>query len=380
MATIKVYPRIDRPNKQGLVSIQIEIQNKGFKVYHMIPTVRILPENWDNVRVCVKSTQNNHQGMNRIIEKEHSNVKKIVMDMEYETGGFNRHALRIKLAGQDDKDFYDFWERTIKTRDTNLVFNTLRTYTTSYNKLKEFRKSLTFSEINLDFLESFESWMRSEKGNKPNTIKGVMKHIRYMVSRARVTIGIECKAFEAYKVPSETTYRQVIQLSDIDLMLESLYSGEFKSFGGKAEQILATFCFQSLTGLRFGDASTFNAFKSIKDNNIKLCTDKTGGEVYIPIHDRLRKLLEHQNYTFKPGTNQAANRVIKAIGVALKIKCKLTTHTAVHTFCTTSHELGVDLKVISQMRGHRSIKTTEIYVQVKNAHIENEMKKWDRVG
>jgi integrase len=189
-----------------------------------------------------------------------------------------------------------------------------------------------------------------------------------------VVSGITNAAFTHYKKPYEETMREVFNLAFLDKILDSLYHHKFKE--RSVNEALATFCLQALTGLRFGDASNFNPFTYVKDDRILIKTEKTGHTVYVPIAGRLKDLLEFKNYQFNPPSNQASNRILKGIGVALDSPCKLTTHIAVHSFCTICLELGIPMEVISKIRGHRNIKTTQIYARVQNGLIEQEMLKW----
>lgn len=74
-------------------------------------------------------------------------------------------------------------------------------------------------------------------------------------------------------------------------------------------------------------------------------------------------------------SNQRFNGYLKEIAVICGIKKHLTTHTARHTFATTvTLEHDVPLKTVSQMLGHKSIRTTQIYAKVTQRKVSNNMK------
>ncbi|MBS1601157.1 MAG: tyrosine-type recombinase/integrase, partial [Bacteroidetes bacterium] len=53
----------------------------------------------------------------------------------------------------------------------------------------------------------------------------------------------------------------------------------------------------------------------------------------------------------------------------------LTTHTARHTFATTiTLENDVPIETVSQMLGHKSIKTTQVYAKVTQKKVSNNMR------
>ena len=73
-------------------------------------------------------------------------------------------------------------------------------------------------------------------------------------------------------------------------------------------------------------------------------------------------------------SNQRYNGYLKEIAVICGIKKHLTTHTAGHTFATTvTLEHDVPLETVSQMLGHRCIRTTQIYAKVTQRKISNNM-------
>ena len=66
-------------------------------------------------------------------------------------------------------------------------------------------------------------------------------------------------------------------------------------------------------------------------------------------------------------SNQRYNGCLNEIANICGITKHLTTHMARHSFATTvTLEHGVPIETVSQMLGHRSIKTTQIYARLLN--------------
>ena len=73
-------------------------------------------------------------------------------------------------------------------------------------------------------------------------------------------------------------------------------------------------------------------------------------------------------------TNQCYNGYLKEIAAICGIKKNLTTHVARHTFATTvTLEHDVPMETVSQMLGHKSIKTTQIYAKVTQRKVSINM-------
>lgn len=169
MATLTVQPRLDRPNTFGLVPVNIRIREGKMQVYYKISSVMIDPFKWDSVTCGVYKTHDNAVLINQKIKSDLIKVQQALLKLEIEGHGFNREMLKNRLTGYDDTNVYEFWERTLQQRKSNLSSESIRVYMSDLRKLKEFRKSLSFNEITLEFLESLEAWCRA-KGNKDNNL------------------------------------------------------------------------------------------------------------------------------------------------------------------------------------------------------------------
>ena len=67
------------------------------------------------------------------------------------------------------------------------------------------------------------------------------------------------------------------------------------------------------------------------------------------------------------------NRILKKIGLIAGLDKELKLHMARHTFATYAMTKNVSIETISQMLGHKSIKSTEIYAKVVDTKISDEM-------
>ena len=82
-----------------------------------------------------------------------------------------------------------------------------------------------------------------------------------------------------------------------------------------------------------------------------------------------------KNCLLPVNTNQCYNEYLKEIGLLCGINKYLTTHVARHTFATAvTLENDVPIETVSQMLGHKSIKTTQIYAKVTQRKMSNIMK------
>ena len=149
------------------------------------------------------------------------------------------------------------------------------------------------------------------------------------------------------------------------------------------------FLFCCFTGLAYSDV------KELQHDNIETGIDgkkwikmkrkKTKKWCSIPLLpvplDILKKYKNHpicqKNRKLLPViSNQKTNAYLKEIADICKIKKKLSTHTARHTFATTvTLSNQVSIEAVSKMLGHSSIQMTKKYARVVDELLSKEMGK-----
>ena len=75
------------------------------------------------------------------------------------------------------------------------------------------------------------------------------------------------------------------------------------------------------------------------------------------------------NYAGKKITTRSVQRICEMFRKFLKLGRKLTPHKIRHSFATHLLNQGVDLRVVQELLGHKTLATTEIYTQVSSAEL-----------
>lgn len=75
-------------------------------------------------------------------------------------------------------------------------------------------------------------------------------------------------------------------------------------------------------------------------------------------------------------SRQSIWKLIKKISVNLPLKKRITPHTFRHSFATHLLEGGLDLRIVQQLLGHKTLATTEIYTHINKKHIQTLYKKF----
>ncbi len=111
--------------------------------------------------------------------------------------------------------------------------------------------------------------------------------------------------------------------------------------------------------------------------------EKTSTKSNIPLLPKALKIIEkykddpvciYSNKLLPILSNQKMNAYLKEIATLAGINKTLTFHLARHTFATTvTLTNGVPIESVSEMLGHKSIRTTQIYAKVIDKKVSEDM-------
>ena len=246
--------------------------------------------------------------------------------------------------------------------------------------------NMSFRQVTKERLRRYGQYLY-ECGLKPNTISTYMRMLRSIYNR-----GVE--AGSAPYVPR--LFHDVYTGVDVR-QKKALPAGELhrllyedpKSERLRRTQAIAALMFQ-FCGMSFADLAHLE--KSALDQNVlRYNRIKTRTPMSVEILDTAKEMInrlrsnqdshpDSPDYLFdilssdKKRTDERAyreyqsalrrfNNRLKDLARALRLKSPVTSYTLRHSWATTAKYRGVSIEMISESLGHKSIKTTQIYLK-----------------
>lgn len=262
-------------------------------------------------------------------------------------------------------------------------YSTAKSYQDALNSFKLFcgKKMIPYTFINRDTLLCYQAWLL-RRGCSRNTVSTYMRRIRCICNRAMeagwmpyiprlfkdVFTGVESKRKKALPVEE---MRLLMRVPVEDPALRKVQLGS---------RLMFAFC-----GMAFVDFAHLKR-ENIKNGVLSYHRQKSGSLIRVEIPSEVRFLLDElaactdkdSPYLFpflsgkKTGEeaymeyNSALlrfNRDLKLLAEACGVGEPVTSYTIRHSFATTLREQDVPIDVISELLGHTSVKTTQIYLK-----------------
>lgn len=344
------------------------------------------PNHWNGDKGALTSTREN----NKLIEFR-NRIAQTYEDILKEQGvvsaellkntivGVNTVATNLLQAGEVERERLRI--RSIEINSTS----TYRSSKTTQANLRDFISSrelddIPFSDITEEFGESFKLFLKRDLGYQPGHINHCLCWLNRLIYIAVDQEVLRFNPIEdvAYEKKNPPKLRHITR-SQLKQMMETPMPNEMQELARR------TFIFSSFCGLAYVDVHQLypKHIGRTADGRQYIRTQraKTKVESFIPLHPVAEQILSLYNTTdYDKPIFPLPNRDIlwfevSSIGFALGFKENLSYHMARHNFGTLMLTAGISIESISKMMGHSNISSTQIYAQVTDQKISNDMDK-----
>lgn len=375
---VKVCLKSDYIKQDGTVNIRIRITHKR-KVKYFPVNIFVKPKNFLSGRISRSDPE--HFKKNLLLEKLELKAKNIIMNFQLHDHVFTFDKFQAIFLDKNygDDSFYAFADDYIKHRTGMIANDTLRMYKSNINKLKEFKRSLSFNDLTLKFIDDLEKHLLTEKKNNKNTISKTFTVMRCILNKAKETGKITEHVFDTYSFTRTSGNREFLTIEELH-SLEGIYFAN--TLPRSQMNVLRYFLFSCYTGLRYQDVKNLRYSNIINREAISIQMHKTGKTVKIPLTDKAKGLIPPARLqglkVFRVFTNQPTNRYLKDIMKEAGIKKQISFHCSRHTFATCSLDLKIPIEVVKEILGHTDLRTTAIYARIRDGRKKEEMSKWNQ--
>ena len=240
---------------------------------------------------------------------------------------------------------------------------------------------IPLKEIEYSFMDELYNFSIISHKNRGNSAMKYCQWLKEVMERAASKGWVSFNVFSIFKCRYTDPKRDWISLETaIDLLNSNLKTQD-------QNEIRDIYIFQCFCGLSYQEVYSLEASDLIIGIDGKIWIDKdrqkTGANESVPLLPICIQLLERykshpvcqrRGKLFPVPSNQHYNRVLKEIAEQKGIKTILRTHKARFFFANeVTFNMGVQLKTVSRMLGHKSIKTTEVYVRANKKNISESM-------
>lgn len=352
---------------------------------------------WDSSKEKVRSDREfSSSQINKYITANRAKIMAIYQDLHLKDEMITADIIKNRFLGikEEGRTLKKLLEYHKTSHEDNLSDLTKFTYRATRHYLLRFLKEVKKTEdiylkqINYRFITDFEAFLRKPHPTKYGTRRlghnTIMKHLCRLRSLVNFAIKLDWMTdypFKSYRMSYKQTKVRYLTQKELERI-------ESRNFSVKRLQLTRDlFLFSCYTGLSYVDITKLtpdNITIGIDGKNWIFATrKKTENALRIPILPMAEVLIEKYKDSpeaqeagtlFPKMTNQRLNGYLKEIADINRIKKKITFHMARHTFATTvTLSNGVPIETVSKILGHHRIATTQVYAQVVENKVSQDM-------
>jgi integrase len=366
-----------------------DILYKNIRVKHSIG-ISIKTSLFDENKQRLRGNSDEISQFNLLITKYESEILSLLRNVQYD-GEISAIELKRKLNELFNKKdvskyFTDFIADHIQTAKVTKKPRTILHYKTTQNKIlayeQEIKTKLTFNDITHEFYSAFILYCKETLKLAPNTLGGHIKNIKVFMNIAtdkglNKNLAFKKSFFRRIEEDIDAVYLDEEELTKIkNTNLDTK----------KLDHSRDLFLIGCYTGLRISDYGKVHNRNIISDGKIlKITTEKTDEDVYIPLNPIVLSILTKYNGEIRMISHQKFNTYVKDVCRLSKIEQMLTikktkgsqtqiitlpkyklvtSHTARRSFATNAFKAGLPSISIMKITGHRTEKNFLKYIRI----------------
>lgn len=381
-------------NKQGVCPIYLRLTYKKKRTQFSTGQF-VNPNDWNSKKQLAISNSKNNSILNAELALIKSKVEKAYLKLQLEDNDFTVDDILLKYLNKKIKkeDGVVSYFKKYLAKQEKLIgkdiqqatwnkFNYVCNHVTSFIYSKYKKKDYSLENLNQQFLDDFEYYLKAVKNQKQVTINKSIQRFRKAIKIAVSEGYLDKDPFMLHK--PKRVIKNVVFLSQIEL--EKIEHHGFRQ--SRLELVRDLFIFCCYTGLAYNEMNNLKKHHIIDgfDGNkwIQMKRQKTGKDISVPLLPKAAEIIEkytsESEYVLPKLSNQRINSYLKEIAGIIGVEKRITHHTARKTFASTVLLYNnVPMEIVSELLGHSSISITEDYYgKVVQKRVSDEMKKLNK--
>ena len=250
-------------------------------------------------------------------------------------------------------------------------------------------QDISIATITESLFEEYRFFLK-KRGLKASTVNTNLCWLSRLMFRAVSWRIIRCNPFENAKYEKEEKKIRFLQKGDVMKLMAMRMNDR------EAELARLMFVFSCFTGMAIADMENleYRHIQTAADRQryIRKERQNTKVEFIVPLHPIAEAIINYcrkeqarnekqqtvkekgDSLVFQPHCSRSVmGKNLSIVGKACGIRQRLSYHVGRHTFGTMSLNAGIPIESIAKMMGHASISSTQIYAQVTDKKISEDM-------
>ena len=373
--------------KKNSIIIQYRINGKQFRIY---TGVQCKTNEWNKKSKSIFKSSDDATSSNQLIKSYRNEIEAYINDLKRSGKSYNHELMKkfikkkfsTKNEEPKKKDLFYAFDLFIKSKSKIYAAVTINSYKNSLSHLKKYSDNaevLPFNKLNKVWFENYLHYLKTILKHSPGTRSNQVKNIKSVLNYTHELELHDYTKYQSIKKEKANPTNIYLSKSEIEQLSKTTFAKT------NEEQIIDSFLFICLTGIRFSDYSKISKknFTQIDGHwFINFQQAKTKKEVSVPIvYKKACDLLLKYEFELPKYTNAYFNRRLKEVFTLYKLFSEkiilhkeqkngsfikrdlITVHTGRRTFATNLFLKNTPINLIMAATGHETEKAFRTYIK-----------------
>jgi integrase/recombinase XerD len=374
---IRFWLFASKTNAKNLIPIYIRVRN-NYKFFSKSTGLAVKRTDWDQKANRVRGNSQQATAINSQLDSLKFKILQIVNELTMSGKPFDIEVVKKRLEGEEQQQMtlmkvYNSHLRLMrKLKGKEYAHATIIKYTNTRDRLGQYlkykfkRSDIFLHELNFDFMQGFEFFLRDRFDNSTTTCYKHYQRFTRVLNLAIQKGYLDRHPFPGYKI--RMPKKQIVYLEQEEL--DRIGDTDFKV--ERLNVIRDIFVFCCYSGLAYAEVNKVSpddiATGVDGEKWLNIFRQKTKKSYQVPILPKAMEIIEKykdhptclkRNKLLPVPSNVKYNAYLKEIAQIADVKKHLTTHLARRTFSTTVMlSNGCNIGVLSKILGHASVQIT----------------------